>query len=125
MINQSIFLPKNPLEILQEALKVSYHVQIDELGTEDNPSNLYRKSSKLTFEQAYEIINENTPHWLAIFRNESYFNVGLEDHWEFGGSNIATCDYGAVYVFIKVDLENAERIFKKFNLTANGKSSTL
>jgi len=109
-------IPNNPKEILNLAKDKCFLFWVDEKGTKDNPSIFQRKLSKLLYEEAYNIINKNKPHWVISFRNQSYFNSELEDYWEFGGCNIANNDYGEVFIWIQVNLKNADEIFKKFNL---------
>lgn len=113
-IYKTVFLPENPRAILEEALSKSIRINIDEKSSNDNPSVATRASSKLTFEEAYKIINENKPHWLASFRDESYWN--RESYWDFGGCNIASNDYGEVFIFIHVKLNDGLEILEKYNL---------
>lgn len=108
-------LPKNPREIYNKAKDVSFHSHVDEKGTKDNPNVFKRKNSKLSYEEAYRIIQNNKPHWVVSFRNQSYLSKD-EDYWEFGGCNIASNDYGEVFIWICVEPEAAEVIFKKFGL---------
>jgi len=111
-------LPKNPKEIYDAALAKSYKHWIDEMGTSDNPSHFQRKASKLTYDEAFPLIQKNNiPHWVISFRENSYF--GQIDYWEFGGCNIGSTDYGTVFIWIKVLPADAEEIFAKFNLTKN------
>lgn len=110
-------IPNNPKEIMDYALSKSYHSWIDEKGTKDNPASWVRSASKRTYEEAYNIIQNNKPHWVISYRNNSYF--GDKDYWEFGGSNIRDGDYGEVFIWICVDVAIAEEIFKKFNLNVN------
>lgn len=111
-------LPPNPKEIYDYALSKSYNHWIDEKGTKDNPNSWRRASSKLSYEEAFEIIQNNKPHWVVSFRNQSaLFNE--KDYWEFGGCNIGSNSYGEVFIWLQVDVPVAEEIFKKFNLTIN------
>ena len=113
-------IPNSPLEILLEAKNVSFNYFIDEMGSKDNPSSWIRKSSKLTFEEAYELINPYKPHWVILYRDyEPLTEGGRESYWEFGGCNIGDNGYGTVYLFISVDIEKAEEIFKKYDLKIN------
>lgn len=107
-------IPENPREIMDYALSKSYKYWIDEKGTKDNPDVWRRNPSERTYEEAYDIIQPNKPHWVISFRNNSYF--GDKDYWEFGGSNISDGDYGAIFIWICVDVDVAEEIFEKFNL---------
>jgi hypothetical protein len=109
-------IPKNPRAIFDKALAKSFNNWIDEKGTKDNPGLLQRKSSKLSYEQAFQIIQDNKPHWVISFRNESYLNSTLKDFWEFGGCNISSNNYGEVFIWINVDIKEAEEIFKEFGL---------
>jgi hypothetical protein len=109
-----INVPKNPKEILDYALSKSYESWIDEKGTKDNPSILHRKTSKLTYEEAFKLIQNYKPHWVIHFRDESRNKE--KDYWEFGGCNIGSSGYGEVFIWIKVDLDEASKIFKKFDL---------
>jgi hypothetical protein len=111
-----INIPKNPKILYDYALLKSYLFWVDEKGTIDNPSTFQRKSSKLSYEQAYEIIQKNKPHWVISFRNNSALAIGEKDYWEFGGCNIGLNDYGFVFIWILVDVDIAEEIFNKFNL---------
>jgi len=107
-------LPNNPKEILDYALSKCYKSWVDEKGTKDHPGVWQRRPSKLSYEEAFKIIQPNNPHWVVSFRNDSYF--GQEDYWEFGGSNIGGSDYGDVYIWICVDVGVALEIFKKYKL---------
>lgn len=106
-------IPKNPKILYDYALNKSYNHWIDELNTEENPT-FARKLSKLNYEQAFEFIQNNKPHWVISFRQNSFF--GEKDYWEFGGCNIGSNDYGDVFIWILVDVDIAEEIFNKFNL---------
>lgn len=108
-------IPSNPKELYDYALSKSYNYWIDEKGTRDNPKLWRREPSKLTYEEAFIIIQNNKPHWVISFRNNNYF--GDKDYWEFGGCNIENNDYGEVFIWIQVNIEEAENIFTKFNLT--------
>lgn len=112
--NRILNIPNNPREIFDEALSKSFHSWVDEKGTEDNPGIWQRKPSNLSYEDAFNLILNNKPHWVISFRNNSYFNQ--KDYWEFAGCNIASNIYGEVFIWINVDIEIAEEIFKKFNL---------
>lgn len=114
--NRILNIPNNPREIFNEALSKSFHSCVDEKGTKDNPGIRQRKSSKLSYEDAFNLILNNKPHWVISFRNNSYFNIKNKDYWEFGGCNIASNNYGEVFIWINVDVEIAEEIFKKFKL---------
>jgi len=103
-------------EILEEAIKVSFNFHIDEKGTEKNPNWITRSKSDLTFEQAWDLIKDYSPHNVIIFRNESYINNNLNDYWEFGSCNIASNGYGEVFIFIDVSPKEAEKIFQKYDL---------
>lgn len=110
-------IPKSPLEIFLEAKNVSFDCHIDETGSEDNPSSWIRKRSKLTFEEAYELIHPYKPNWVILYRDLEYITRGREkSYWEFGGCNISDNGYGTVFMFISVEIEKAEEIFKKYNL---------
>ncbi len=108
-------LPKNPKEIYDEALQVSFHNWVDEKSTINNPGYTRRAPSKLSYEDAFEIIQKNKPHWVVSFRNMSYISNDA-DYWEFGGCNIGSNDYGEVFIWIQVTPEEAHKIFEKFNL---------
>lgn len=106
-------IPNDPKEIMDYALSKSYKYWIDEKGTEENPGIWQRCLSNLTYEEAYERIKNDKPHWVFSYRNNSYF--GDKDFWEFGGSNIGGAN-GDFYIWIYVDIEEAEEIFRKFKL---------
>ena len=110
-------IPYNPKEIFDYALSKSFDNWVDEKGTKDNPGLTRRQPSKLSYEDAFELILHNHPHWVIHFRQNSYF--GEKDFWEFGGCNIASNSYGEVFIWISVDVEVAEEIFNKFNLIKN------
>lgn len=114
--NGRIILPQDPKYILLEAIDLSFDFWIDEKGTIDNPSVGQRRPSKLTFDEAYELINNHKPHWLASFRNLSYISNNIQDHWWIGGCNIGANGYGEVFIWIHVSIEDAESLFKKWNL---------
>jgi hypothetical protein len=109
-------LPKKPKEIFDEALKVCFNSWVDEKGTADHPSVWRGEPSKLSYEKAYDIIEKSKPLWRIIFRNISYISLKEPDYWEFGGCNIGKNDYGEVFIWIQVSLEEAEKIFEKYNL---------
>lgn len=107
-------IPYNPKDIYNYALSKSFDTWIDEKGTKDNPVVWQRKLSKLSYEDAFFIILENKPCWTISFRNGSLWNE--EDYWEFGGSNLSSNSYGEVFIWVKVNIKDAEEIFEKFNL---------
>lgn len=112
-------IPVNPREIYDYAKLRCYNFWVDEKGTEKNPGISTRKDSDLTYEEAFCIIQENMPHWVISLRNHSYFSKNEKDYWEFGGCNIASNDYGEVFIWIQVDVDVAHEIFRKFELTVN------
>lgn len=109
-------IPKIKRELYDLAKSESYDFWIDEKGTVDNPGVWQRKSSKLSYEDAFTIIENNKPHWTISFRNESYFNENLQDYFEFSGCNLKSNEYGEVFIWIKVSVEKSLEIFKKYNL---------
>jgi len=111
-------LPSDPKEIFDYALSKSFDFWVDEKSTKDNPGYVQRQPSKLNYEEAYTIIQANRPHWVVSFRNASY--IGIEDdYWEFGGCNIKENSYGEVFIWIKVEISEAIKIFEKFSLEIN------
>jgi hypothetical protein len=110
-------IPSNPKEIFDYAITKSFKTWVDEKGTEKHPRHTTRELSDLTYEEAYEIIQNNKPHWVISFRNNSYF--GDEDFWEFGGCNIANNSYGDVFIWIQVEESVGLEIINKFNLKIN------
>lgn len=112
-------LSSNPKEIFDYALSKSYDFWVDEKGTEDHPGVFQRRPSKLTYEEAFDIIQANKPHWVVSFRNISHISNKENDYWEFGGCNIGRNDYGEVFIWIIVEPEEAIKIFEKFNLEVN------
>ena len=111
-------LPSNPKEIFDYALSKSFDFWVDEKGTAKHPSVWRRQPSDLNYEEAYNIIESNKPHWVVSFRNASYVSRE-DDYWEFGGCNIGENSYGEVFIWIKVTIEEALKIFEKFNLEVN------
>lgn len=109
-------IPINPKEIYDYALSKSFLNWIDEKDSKDNPG-ISRKPSKLSYEEAFQHIQNNTPHWVISFRDNSSWHQ--ESFWEFGGCNIGSNDYGSVFIWINVKIKEAEKIFKKFNLKQN------
>ena len=109
-------LPLDIKPILDDALKVSLNHWIDEKGTEDHPAVYQRRPSKLSYEKAYEIIKDSKPLWHIVFRNMKYISEVEDDYWDFGGCNIGVNDYGDVFIWIQVSVEEAEKIFQKYNL---------
>lgn len=107
-------IPKNPKKILDYALSKSYNNWVDEKGTLDNPGVFQRRPSKLTYEEAFTLIQSSKPHWVFCFREDSKF--GDIDHWDLGGCNIGSNDYGEVFIWIHVTVEVFEEIKEKFNL---------
>lgn len=116
-MNHSIVtnIPKNPKEIYDYALSKSFHSHVDEKHTKSNPG-FARKLSHLTYEEAFKFIQENMPHWVISLRNISAISLNEKDFWEFGGCNIASNDYGSVFIWINVDLTIGSEILHKFNL---------
>lgn len=112
-------IPDNPKELYDYALSKSYEHWIDEKGTIKNPGIWQRKDSDLNYEEAFALIQPYKPHWVISFRNISYLSKNEVDYWEFGGCNIGQNGYGEVFIWIKVSLEEAEKIFEKFNLEIN------
>lgn len=112
-------LPSDPREIFDYALSKSYDFWVDEKGTSDNPGIFQRKPSKLSYEEAYTIIQSNKSHWVVSFRNVNHISIKERDYWEFGGCNIGRNDYGEVFIWIIVEPEEALKIFEKFNLKVN------
>lgn len=114
-----INLPKNNQQVKQLfdiALSQCFHSWIDEKGTKDNPGIFQRKLSKISYEEAFKIIQNNKPHWTIYFRNVSFISENEKDYWEFSGCNIASNDYGDVFIWIQVDPQIAQEIFQQFNL---------
>ena len=109
-------IPVNPKVILDYAKSKSFNFWIDEKGTEKYPDIWTRKESDLSFDEAFEIIQNNKPLWVFSFRNMSYLTIKENDYWEFGGCNLANNDYGEVFIWIQVDVDIAHEIFHKFNL---------
>lgn len=109
--------PKNPHGFLMEAIGVSTGHWVDEKGTVDHPSIWQRQPSKLSFEEAYPLINNHKPHWVALFRNEGYLTGNpSDDYWDIGGCNIDSNGYGEVFLWIKVQPAEAEKLFQKHGL---------
>ena len=107
-------IPKNPKDILDDALKISFNSWVDEKGTKDNPDVWRRNPSKLSYEEAFKIIQKNKPHWVISYRDMTIYNE--DSYWEFGGCNISSNDYGEVFIWIQVKIDDALDIFKKYNL---------
>jgi len=112
-------LPDNPREIMDYAKERCYKFWIDEKGTKKHPDIAVRASSDLSYEEAFDIVQNNRSHWVVSFRNMTYFNANEKDYWEFGGCNIAPNDYGEVFIWICVDVDVAEAIFEKFGLVVD------
>lgn len=114
-------IPDNPKDILDYAKSLCYDFWVDEKGTKKHPGIWQRQQSDLTYEEAFDIIQANKPHWVISFRNMSYFgeNEKEKDYWEFGGCNIASNDYGEVFIWINVEVDVALGIFEKFGLEIN------
>jgi len=112
-------IPINPKELYEYALSKSYNYWIDEKGTVKNPDIWRRHDSDLSFEEAFNIIQDNSPHWVISFRNNSYLSTKEKDFWEFGGCNISSGLYGEVFIWIQVEVNIALDIFKKFKLEIN------
>lgn len=108
-------VPKNPNKLFKEAISKSFNFWVDEKGTKDNPDVWRRNDSKLSYDEAFKIIQSNKPHWVISFRNVSYLSRD-EDYWEFGGCNIGHNEYGEVFIWIQVEVEIAKEIFKKYKL---------
>ena len=70
-----INMPENPKGILDDALEVSFNHWIDEKGTSDHPGVWQRMPSRLTYEEAFKIVQANKPHWVALFRNISHLSL--------------------------------------------------
>ncbi len=110
-------VPKNVSDLYKEAKDKSFNWWIDEKGTKKNPEIWCRKPSDLIYNEAFEIIQNNRPHWVISFRDGALWEE--QDYWEFGGCNIASNNYGEVFIWIQVDPKIAEEIFKKWNLEIN------
>jgi len=111
-----INLPQNPKEIFDAALEKSFDFWVDEKGTQNNPGVIQRRHSKLTYEEAFTIVQKNQPHWCVHFRNNNYLSSFEDDYWEFGGCNMDSYRNGEIFIWIKVKPTEAEEIFNKFNL---------
>jgi hypothetical protein len=111
-----INMPENPKGILDDALEVSFNHWIDEKGTSDHPGVWQRMPSKLTYEEAFKIVQANKPHWVTLFRNISHLSLKEQDYWEFGGCNIGSNSYGEVFIWIQVEPAIAEEIIQRHNL---------
>lgn len=114
-----INLPKDNQQVknlFDTALSKCYHSWVDEKGTNDHPGVFQRKLSKLSYEEAFNIIQNNKPHWTVSFRNISYLSKNEKDYWEFAGCNIADNDYGDVFIWIQVEVPISQEIFQQFNL---------
>lgn len=112
-----INLPDSPKHIFEDAISMGAEYHIDEKGTPDNPGIWQRQTSKLTFDEAFDLIQPYKPHWVCIFRNESYItNRPDDDHWDLGGCNIASNGYGDVFIWIRLTPNIAEQLFVKYNL---------
>ena len=109
-------IPDNPKEILEYAKSKSFKFWVDEKGTEKHPSAWQRRPSDLSFDEAFDIIQNNSPHWVFTFRNISAIAPKEIDFWDFGGCNIGSNDYGEVFIWIQVTVEDAKEIFERFNL---------
>ena len=107
--------PKNPNKIFKDAISKSFNWWIDEKGTKDNTSVWKREPSNLSYDEAFEIIQANKPHWVISFRNMSSISKD-EDYWDFGGCSIGNNDYGEVFIWIQVNVTEAEKIFEKYKL---------
>lgn len=106
---------KKNKEILDCAKKNAIEIFIDEKHSEDNPS-FARKKSKLTYEEALDFIEKSKPHFTIYFRNNSYISTTEKDVWEFGVCNISENNYGCIFIFINLEEEEANKVFKKYNL---------
>lgn len=109
-------IPKNPRELYDYAKSKSFNFRIDEKGTKKHPDVWTRELSDLEYNDAYDIIQNNKPHWVISFRNISDITLNEKDYWEFGGCNIGKNDYGEVFIWIEVKVDIALEIFKKFGL---------
>lgn len=114
--SQVINFPPNPKEIMDEALSKSFNWWVDEKGTKDHPSVWRRQPSKLSYEEAYKIILNSKPLWGIHFRNISSISNMEDDYWEFGGCNLRNNDYGEVYIWIQVSVEEGNKIINKYKL---------
>lgn len=112
--------PKDNIkEIFDCALLKSYNYHVDEFGTKDNPNIWTRKQSKLSYEEAFEIIKNNEPYSVISYRNESYLSNQLNDFWEFCISNNKHGEYGTLFIWISVNVKESLEIFEKFKLNIN------
>jgi len=107
----------NPREIYDYAKSKSFKFWIDEKGTVSHPDIWQRKPSDLSYDVAFEIIQNNKPHWVISYRDMEYLTSGKENsYFEFGGCNISSNNYGEVFIWIYVSIEESKKIFDKFNL---------
>jgi len=109
-------LPADPREIFDFARTLAFHTRVDEKGTQKNPGIWMKQLSDLSYEEAFEIIQENHPSWSIHFRNISELVKGEEDYWDFGGCNLSSNSYGEVFLWIYLRVEDAEEVFRRFNL---------
>jgi hypothetical protein len=110
-------IPDNPKEIWLEAIQLGSKNWIDEKGTKDNPGVWQRRPSKLTFDEAFDLIQPFSPHWVILFRDLDYLTGSkTESYWDFGGCNIGDNGYGEVFIWIQVKPQIAEQIFEKYKL---------
>jgi hypothetical protein len=121
--NCQVTLPKDlnlVKQIFDRALEKSFNFHIDDKGTENNPSLTQRKRSLLTYEEAWELIKNAKPHNVCRFRDMTYITNGNEpDYYDFGSSSIGRIhgqNEATYFIFIQVYVEQAEQIFKEFNL---------
>lgn len=115
MIHKRILnIPHNPKKIYDYAKTKAFDFWVDEKGTKDNPGVWQRKTSKLCYEDAFDLILHNKPHWVIFYRDRSLWNE--ESYWEFGGCNIGSNSYGEVFIWINVSIEDGDEIIKKFKL---------
>ena len=97
-------LPKDIKPILDRAAKKAYDVHVDIKPA----GKVRREPSDLTYQEAWEIIKENSPH------NTIYWRSYWEEYWEFGSCNISG-EMG-YYIYILVKDEEAHEIFNEFEL---------
>lgn len=120
-------LPKDKLElkkVLDLAKEKSFNCWVDSKSSLENPQSLCRQKSTMLFDDAFELIQNNHPHNVCMWRDMESLTRGKEkSYWEFSCSNLGTIREenikGEYYIFIQVEESIGNEIIELFNLKQN------
>ena len=100
-------------KLYEEALLSSFEFWVDEL---DVSKSFRRQRIDDSFSLVlHNCLNDKSTHWVILFRDK----VVSDDveHYEFGASTMT--EKPTQFLWIKVSVEDAERLFKRYKLKIN------